>query len=424
MGIFLVLRRRDVALLWSAALISQMGDWVLITALPFYVYTATGSTLASGATFLAGNLPGIALGSVAGVFVDRWDRKRTIVFGALLQGVFLLPLLMVHSTGTLWIVYVVAVVESTIGQFSGPAFQAAVPNVAGAEHLISANSALSVANNVARLTGPSLAGLLMAFVGLRGVVLLDAITFFVEGTLLMLIAPPLQEVKRVMEAMSGRMQLSLAKTWQQWLEGLRLVAGERWITALFAASAISILGDGMFTALLAPFVKDVIGGTALVFGWILTIRGLGGLVGGLTLSTVSAYVRPVRMIGPCCLVMGTLQLLMVGLPSIVTTAAVMFLGGIAAIGVFVNTSTLLQSGIPDHYRGRVFAAYSASLSLAVVCGNVIGGVLGDVVGIRPMVGLGAALSLLAGLVAVTLLRGATAVAAQTGTLLPGAEVST
>src|SRR5262249_54112821 len=92
-----LLRRRDFGLLWFAALLSQIGDWVLIAALPFYVYATTHSTLASGATFLASNLPTILFGSAAGVLVDRWDRKRLIVFGELAQGFVLLLLLLVRS---------------------------------------------------------------------------------------------------------------------------------------------------------------------------------------------------------------------------------------------------------------------------------------------------------------------------------------
>ena len=87
------LRQRDFALLWFGGLISIMGDWMLLVALPIYVYGLTGSALATGAMFAAGLLPNVILGSVAGVFVDRWDRKRTMVAANLLMAVSLLPLL-------------------------------------------------------------------------------------------------------------------------------------------------------------------------------------------------------------------------------------------------------------------------------------------------------------------------------------------
>src|SRR5919198_1112108 len=78
------LRQRNFALLWFAGLISLAGDWMLIVALPIYVYQLTGSTLATSTMFIAGRLPTLLFGSVAGVFVDRWDRKRTMVVANLL----------------------------------------------------------------------------------------------------------------------------------------------------------------------------------------------------------------------------------------------------------------------------------------------------------------------------------------------------
>ncbi|MEA2512730.1 MAG: hypothetical protein QOJ59_2217, partial [Thermomicrobiales bacterium] len=80
-----VLRRRNFALLWFAGLVSLTGDWMLIVALPVTVYELTGSALATGGVLIANRLPALVLGSVAGVFVDRWDRKRTMVVANLVR---------------------------------------------------------------------------------------------------------------------------------------------------------------------------------------------------------------------------------------------------------------------------------------------------------------------------------------------------
>src|SRR5881398_2582850 len=113
---FALLRRRDFALVWTATLISATGDWVLFIGLPIYVYQLTGSTLATSAMFVAELVPQIALGSVAGVFVDRWDRKRTMVVANLVLTVALLPLAFVRSADHVWIVYVVAFTESLLAR--------------------------------------------------------------------------------------------------------------------------------------------------------------------------------------------------------------------------------------------------------------------------------------------------------------------
>src|SRR5438067_684006 len=126
---FALLRRRDFALVWTASLISATGDWVLFIGLPIYVYQLTGSTLATSAMFVAELVPQIALGSVAGVFVDRWDRKRTMVVAHLLLTVAVLPLAFVRSADLVWIAYVVAFTESLLARFLRPAEAAMLPRL-------------------------------------------------------------------------------------------------------------------------------------------------------------------------------------------------------------------------------------------------------------------------------------------------------
>src|ERR671927_398560 len=99
------LRQRNFALLWLGGMISFAGDWALFIALPVYVYDLTGSALVMGGMFIAQTLPRLLMGSVAGVFVDRWDRRRTMVVADLLMALGLLPLLAVDSLDPLWLVY-------------------------------------------------------------------------------------------------------------------------------------------------------------------------------------------------------------------------------------------------------------------------------------------------------------------------------
>jgi len=107
---------KNFALLWSAGLISLTGDWLLLIALPIYVYTLTHSTALTSVTFIVETLPSVLLGSVAGVFVDRWDRRRTMVAANLAQAAGLLPLLAVRSADQLWLVYTVSVFEAILSR--------------------------------------------------------------------------------------------------------------------------------------------------------------------------------------------------------------------------------------------------------------------------------------------------------------------
>jgi MFS family permease len=124
-----VLLRRDFALLWAGGFASIAGDWVLNAALPFFVYERTGSTIATAGMIVAELAPGVVMGSISGVFVDRWDRKHVLVVSNVLQAATVGALLLVARPELLWLVYAVAAVQSLIASFSVPAEGALLPTL-------------------------------------------------------------------------------------------------------------------------------------------------------------------------------------------------------------------------------------------------------------------------------------------------------
>ena len=125
------LAQPGLRLLLGAGVISVTGDWILRVGLAYYIYVLTGSTLASAVMLLASFVPQIALSSLAGVFVDRWDSKRTMIVTNLLLAAGLLPLLAVHRASQVWIIYLVVAAESCVQQFFTPAQQSVIPVLGG-----------------------------------------------------------------------------------------------------------------------------------------------------------------------------------------------------------------------------------------------------------------------------------------------------
>jgi MFS family permease len=150
------LRQRNFFLLWSGGVLSVVGDYFLFVALPFFVYERTGSVLATGAMFVAETLPRLIFGSVAGVFVDRWDRKKTMVFSDLSRALILVPLLLVAAGGPLVLVYAVAFVETSVSMLFLPAKGATIPNLVAEDELTAANSGGSAASRSSSLSSPLL----------------------------------------------------------------------------------------------------------------------------------------------------------------------------------------------------------------------------------------------------------------------------
>lgn len=405
------LRNRDFCLLWFAGLISIMGDWVLYAALPLYAYQQTGSALASGAVFAAMTLPGILIGSVAGVFVDRWDRRRTMIYANLLQALALLPLFAVGVSGYLWPAYVVVFLISTASKFFSPAENALLPRLVGEEKLVSANSLNALNDNLARIAGPALGGMLVAYSGLVGIVIVDGLTFLLSAALIMLIrsreAGSRSASTRTTIAeveISGTQSLEIVRSlWREWTEGLRAIWVHRMLKSLFAVIGIALLADSILGALLAPFVEDVLGGGASAFGFLLTARGVGGLIGGTLVGYFSARVSTQRLLTISLFAFGIGVAVLANVQGVPAALGVWLLAGIPAVGWWASQQTLLQLSASDSNRGRIFGAYESSSALMLLAGSLAGGALADYLGIVRLLESAAVLYIVAGIVAVSLL---------------------
>src|SRR5215510_5074984 len=170
---------RDLRLVLSAGLVSMVGDWILRIGLVYHVFVLTNSTLVSAILMLSSFVPQLLLGSVAGVFVDRWDRRRTMVVTNVLLAVGLLPLLLVHDASRVWIAFAVLFYEATVAQFFVPAEQALLPRLVPDDRLVTANALNSQTRDMSRLVGSAVGGVVAATGGLIGVTLVDAASFLI-----------------------------------------------------------------------------------------------------------------------------------------------------------------------------------------------------------------------------------------------------
>lgn len=402
---FALLRQRNFGLLWFGGLISMIGDWMLRIALPAYVYTLTGSTLATGIMFMVGMLPSLFLGSVAGVFVDRWDRQRTMVVVNLILAVTLLPLLLVRSTEWLWLVYVVAFGQSVVEQFFGPAENALLPNLVGEEHLLGANSLNALNNNLARLIGPALGGIVALTWSLPGVVLFDVATFLAAALLIALIRQPAKEQAA---AATHPAPVSFTAVWQEWRAGLRLVRQKHPIWLLFILFMITAVGEGILAVLFIPFVTEILKGEALELGWLMSAQAVGGILGGMAIARWGKRLEPRHLIGPSGVIFGLLDLVIFNYPAFFpgfTLALILFvMVGLPIAAYSASISTLLQNQVSDEYRGRVFGALNTSIALLILAGMGFASVAGDLVGIVPVINIQGYGYVLAGILAWVVLR--------------------
>ena len=405
---FAVLRNRGFARVWTAGLISQSGDYMLVVALPFFVYRLTGSVLATGLMFLAAVAPPIAISSLAGVFVDRWSRKWTMVGTNIVLGVGLLPLLWVASPDRLWIVYAVALFEASVEPFFAPAEGALLPQLVPDGDLLRANSLYGSSRQLARLSGAATGGLAVGLWGLGGVAILDALTFFAAALLISGIAERFVPRTDSTAAVRQGLRRLLQKFRDEWTHGLRESVRTRQARAVVLLVLLFGVGEGVVSALFAPFVVGVLHGSGLDFGAVVGLQAVGGIAGALAAASFGADRAPAWLLSRFAVIFAlvdaalfTYPLLWPSLsPALVLIMVVGVPGAIAMAGF----TTLMQTSVPEASRGRFLGAVGTSSSIALVAGILLASSLADRIGIIPMLEVQVGVYLVGGLLVPLLLR--------------------
>lgn len=371
-----LLRHRDFGLLWFAGLISLTGTWVLSVALPITVYEMTGSPAATSAIVAVNVGTRLVFGAVAGVYVDRWDRRRAMIWSNVLLAVALLPAL----TMRIAVLYGVACAVAILNQIVQPAEHALLPRLVAPADLAAANSLNALNNNLARLVGPALGGVIAELYGLRGAILADIVSFAIAAALVALIRGR-HRATRTADVLHREL-----------VAGLRAIRASRILRALFACLLITAVGEGVMASLFAVFVSRELRGGTVELGALMSGQAVGGIVGGFVAAWLAGRWTPVRMVAVGLTLFGAVDLVIFNYPrwftavtpEIVLMAVVGIPGGVLLAGAL----TLLQTEVADELRGRVFGAILVVESGAMLVGSALAVVPLGVVTLLTVQGLG------------------------------------
>lgn len=351
--------------LFSARLVSYAGDSLSLVALIFHVAETTGKGLAVALLLLVGDFAPSLLGPFTGALADRLDRRRLMIVCELVQAVVLLVIVL--ALPSLPMLLILVAIRATASQVFQPASRAAVPALVGDRDLETANSTLGFGSNSAEAVGPLLAAALFPLVGLRGVLLVDAVSFLVSAVLLATL-PALAAVTG-----DGR-QPSLLRQARAGIGYLLSVPTVRVIFLGFTAVVVFNGVDDVALVLLAQKTFHV-GNSAV--GLLLGAVGVG-LVAGYAL--LSRWGNRASM--PLLLIVGfavsSVGNLLTGLAWAVAAAiALQAVRGLGLAAMDVATNTLLQRTVPADMLGRVFGNLYGAIGVAAATSYLAGGVLLD-----------------------------------------------
>lgn len=344
--------------LWLGQVVSQLGDWFNAIALYSLLYELTGSATSIALVLVLQMLPAMVVSPVAGVVIDRFDRRTIMIAADLVRGVVVLGLLLVRTPETAWIAYAVLAIAVSATGFFEPAKSATLPSVVAREDLITANALSTGTWSVMLAVGASIGGLVSAVFGRDTTFLLNALSFFASAHFIARVTVPDREAP----AAGGG--------FQPFVDGVRYLAAHRDIAAmaLIKAGWATVGGAILILTVFGQRVFPVAGSPDAGTGILFAARGVGALAGSwlvthIALQSTSTSRRLLRMVWPAYIIAGAFYALLGISPTIWAAAALVVAAHVCGSVLWVASNVLLQLNVRDAFRGRVFAAELAAMTL-------------------------------------------------------------
>jgi MFS family permease len=392
---FSAFKHRNFRLYFSGQLISFTGTWMTTTAQGWLVYQLTGSKALLGIVAAAASAPLLFFATWGGWVADRYPKRSVVVatqicfmilslaMAALVWAKFVQP----------WHIIVLAVLGGITMAFDMPARQSFVIEMTSREDLMNAISLNSSAFNCARIVGPSIAGLLMAHVGIATCFLFDGLSFIpvIAGLLLMRL-PEHRHVETESSALG------------QALEGFRYVwTHPRVLTILSLFTVVGIFGWS-YSVLMPAFAHDVLHLGANGYGMLMAGSGVGALAAALTVAS-AGHILPTRVmaLGGVWIFSVTLALFAFN-KNLYLSVVLLALVGFGVVLYFSTSNTVLQTIVPDEMRGRVMGIWTLIFGGMIPLGSLEAGVMADFFGTPATMASGALICALAALVTLNVIR--------------------
>ena len=361
-----------------------MGDWFDTIALYTIILNLTGSGRDVGLLLVARFVPSFLFGPISGVVADRFSRRTIMIWSDLLRAIVVLGFLFVRRADQLWIIYVLTVLQLALSTFFEPAKTAAVPSIVADRELVAANAISSVTWSVMLTLGAAIGGIITGWFGTNAAFILDALSYVLSAVLIFSVKLP-KRPKRERQKLTVGRAIGITET----LEGARYVKRRPSVLALLLVKPAWGLGGGILTILaifgerIFPVGKSAATGIGVLFA----ARGIGTAVGPIVARRLAGEGKNslIVSIGIAFLIGGAFYIAFGAATSFVFALIVL---GIAHTGgsiLWVFSTVLLQRGVEDSFRGRVFAAELALLTLTMAASNYVTGELLDRFNISPRI---------------------------------------
>jgi MFS family permease len=385
-----VLRVPMMRRLWYAQIISVFGDFLalfaVINVITFKLHATAQQVTGVQIAYM---LPIAVLGILAGVFVDRWPLKRTLVSSDVIRG--FLCLLLPFST-QIWQFYAILAAISIVSSFFGPAQGVVIREVVPLHGLRSSNSLMQTVMFGMRIVGPGIAGLLVKLFGYNLCYWLDAVSFFASAAFIFTTA--IQRSPLVHKHTASEDKGAVAKILHDMQQGLNFILHHAGLLFVVLAMSAGMFVLGCFGPLIAVYVRDSVHGNYSVYAAASAMIGLGMMLGVNGLNTWGKSIKNTILVycGLLGIALGLVFLCL--LTFIWSTILGDLIIGIAVAGIIIPAQTLMQQETPPELMGRVGSTFMSCVFTAQILGLLLSGALAQFTSVRNVFAICAAMLVL------------------------------
>lgn len=384
-----VLRIPVMRRLWYAQIVSNFGDFLaLFAVIGFLTFTAHANPQQITGVQIAYQLPIAVLGILAGVFVDRWPLKPTMIASDLSRGLLCLLLLLAHN---IWGFYAVLAAISVVSSFFGPAQGVAIRSAVPLHGLRAANALMQQVMFLARIAGPAVAAMLVSTFGATSCYWADAASFLASACLIASVALSRPEEKIATAVLDpadkAAEKKGVAKVWADMRQGIDFIVHHAALLFVILAMASGMFVLGCFGPLIAVYVRDILHGSTKVFGAASAMIGVGILAGMNTLNTFGKKIKNTVLVyaGLGGIAAGLVLLTVVG--QVWSTIAGNLVIGFSVAGIIIPTQVMIQQETPPALMGRVGSTVMSTVFTGQILGLVASGLLVQYLGVRRVFGI-------------------------------------
>lgn len=364
------LSNKNFMLLWIGQTISNFGDAVYSIAIMWYVMSVTGSAEQMGVSLICSYLPIVLLSPVAGIVADRYDRKKILVICDLLSGVFvsIVAVLAFKNQLKIWEIYIISLIISSIAAFFGPCIKALIPEVVEKATLIKANSMNQVTTYMCQMLGTSIAGILIALISVKGLFIINSISFIISAIFNTYIKLDHLEVKKEkMHCFIGEIK-----------DGIKYCLSIKEIMYFMLIAGIIINFCTAPIELYIPiFSKKVLEGNSSIYGLLMAAIAVGGVLAAAMITSISKIIKKYYLL-TIGIVGEGISIIFFGMSRnfIVAFISLTLLGMFVAI-TNIALSTIVQTIVPNNIMGRIAGFMSMLAGITVPLGYLVGGIVSE-----------------------------------------------